>query len=355
MTTGRHPMKTSPITEAALIVEHGIETRNGVRLTNLGAGSLSLAAGITLLLNATWQPVRADGFDWTLPQLDVSGQQLSQGAASVAPVVDAKAVSNFIAAWQARAAQVRANQPAWSSPLITTTGMLEQRFRFDVSEEHAVNGADTTVLGGGRGLDLIVSNSNEIQITAPPYDIRNTSTGKGSFSGFDDWAFLRVKQLLASSPASGGNYFITAWLQIQAPTGIAPLTSNAWTYLPTLAIGKGWGDFDIQATVGGVLPASRVATLGDQIQTNVAFQYHLMKVLWPEFEVNWTCYADGQRGGLNQVYLTPGLVIGRFRLADGILFTTGIGYQIAVAPNYRPSPMTPAYSNALVFTSRFNF
>ena len=52
--------------------------------------------------------------------------------------------------------------------MITTTGMLEQRFRFDVSEQHAGNGADTTELDGGRGLDLILSNSNEIQIAAPP-------------------------------------------------------------------------------------------------------------------------------------------------------------------------------------------
>ncbi len=208
---------------------------------------MSLAASTALLLNATWLPAQAHGLDWTLPQLDVSGQPPPQGAAPVAPVVDSNAVSNFIAAWQARAEQVRANQPAWSSPLITTTGMLEQRFRFDASEQHAGNGADTTVLDGGRGLDLIVSNSNEIQIAAPPYEIRNTPIGNGSFSGFGDWAFMRVKQQLASSPASGGNYFITAWLQIQAPTGIAPLSSNAWTYLPTLAIGKGWGDFDIQA------------------------------------------------------------------------------------------------------------
>jgi hypothetical protein len=93
--------------------------------------------------------------------------------------------------------------------------------------------------------------------------------------------------------------------------------------LPTLAIGKGWGDFDIQATVGGVLPSSGVAVVGDQIQTNVAFQYHLLKVFWPEFEVNWTYYVDGQRGGLNQVFLTPGLVIGRFKLTDGILFKPG--------------------------------
>jgi hypothetical protein len=93
-----------------------------------------------------------------------SGQQSPQGAAPVAPVVDSNAVPNFIAAWQAWAEQVRANQPAWSSPLITTIGMLEQRFRFDAFEQHAGNSADTTVLDGGRGLDLIVSNSNEIQI-----------------------------------------------------------------------------------------------------------------------------------------------------------------------------------------------
>jgi hypothetical protein len=65
-------------------------------------------------------------------------------------MMDSGAVSNFIAAWQAQAAQVRANRPAWSTPLVTTTGMLEQRFRFDLSEQHAGNGADTTVIDGGR-------------------------------------------------------------------------------------------------------------------------------------------------------------------------------------------------------------
>ena len=43
---------------------------------------------------------------------------------------------------------------------------------------------------------------------------------------------------------------------------------------------------------------------------------------------------DGRRGGLNQVYLSPGLVVGRFRLADGIRFTTGVGYQMAVSKRH---------------------
>jgi hypothetical protein len=308
-----------------------------------------------MVLHWGTQRARADGIDWSLAQPPIVTKQPEQGANTLTPTADSGAVTNFIASWQARAAEVRANQPAWSSPLITTTGMLEQRFRFDLSEQHAGNGANTTVIDGGRGLDLIVSNSNEVQIAAPPYDIRNAPTAKNSFSGFGDWAFLRVKQQLASAPASRGDYFVTVWLQVQAPTGIAPLTSNSWTYLPTLAFGKGWGNFDIQATVSGVLPSANVAKLGDQIQTNVALQYHLLKVLWPEFEVNWTYWADGQRGGLNQVFLTPGLVIGRFQLVEGILFTTGVGYQVAVSPNFRPNPLTPAYSNAWVFTSRFNF
>jgi hypothetical protein len=324
-------------------------------MRDAAALAFAVIAALAATLGAGRHSAKADEVDWSPAQASVANKPLVLKADAMTPPADSGAVSNFIAAWQARAAEVRANQPAWSSPLITTTGMLEQRFRFDLSEQHAGNGANTTLIDGGRGLDLIVSNSNEVQIAAPPYDIRSAAAGKAAFSGFGDWAFLRVKQQLASAPASRGDYFVTVWLQVQAPTGIAPLTNNAWTYLPTLAFGKGWGDFDIQATVGGVLPSSNVATLGDQIQTNVALQYHLLKVLWPEFEVNWTYYVDGQRGGLNQVFLTPGLVIGRFKLAEGILFTTGLGYQIAVAPNFRPSPLTPAYSNAWVFTSRFNF
>jgi hypothetical protein len=102
---------------------------------------------------------------------------------------------------------------------VTTTGMLEQRFRFDASEQQAGNGADTRVIDDGKGLDLIVSNSNEVQIAAPPYELRDTPGGKGAFTWFGDWAFLRVKQQLASSPASGDNYFVTMWLQVQAPIG----------------------------------------------------------------------------------------------------------------------------------------
>lgn len=259
-------------------------------------------------------------------------------------------------AWFGNAAEsARTSQPEWSSPLVTTTGLLEQRFRFDVERQNAGNGARTTLLDGGRGLDLIVSDSNEIQIGLPPYEIRGAAPGTPGVAGFGDWPFVRIEQRLASSPGDAGNYVLTAWLQVQAPVGVSRLTSRAWTSTPTLAFGKGWGAFDVQGTVAAVLPASRAATLGHQLQTNLALQYHVLAVLWPELEANWTWYADGQRAGLNQLYLTLGLVAGRFQLTRDLKLTLGGGYQIAVAPGYRPKPLTPAYQNAWLFTSRVNF
>lgn len=307
-----------------------------------------------LLLAASQRAALADGtLDLSPPPSGVSSS--ADGGAQTGTQAGDDGRDDILAAWAETAARARATQPAWSSPLVTTTGMLEQRLRFDLAEQSAGNGARTTVVDGGRGLDLIVSDTNEVQIAAPPYDMRTAAARKSAVSGYGDWAFLRVKQRLAASPESDGDYVLTAWLQLQAPSGIPALTSRSWTYLPTLAYGKGWGAFDLQGTVGAVLPTTYADTLGRQIQSNTAFQYHLGEVFWPQLEVNWTHYVNGQRGGLNQVYLTPGLVVGRFALGDDVKVTFGLGYQRAVAPAYRASPLTPAYDNAWLFTSRLNF
>jgi len=47
------------------------------------------------------------------------------------------------------------------------------------------------------------------------------------------------------------------------------------------------------------------------------------------------------------------LVIGRFRLADDLLFSSGP--DTAVSPHDRPNPLTLAYNHAWLVTSRFNF
>jgi hypothetical protein len=104
-----------------------------------------------------------------------------------------------------------------------------------------------------------------------------------------------------------------------------------------------------------VLPVAHTGTLGQQIVSNVALQYHALGVLWPQLEVNWTHFVGGQRHGLNSIFLTPGLVVGRFQIADVGRLTLGIGYQSAIAPSFRAKPLTPAFDRALLFSSRLNF
>jgi len=224
-----------------------------------------------------------------------------------------------------------------------------------LDQEHSGNGADTTLLDGGRSLDLIVSPTNEIQIAAPPYELRSAAGSAKSFAGYADWTFLRLEQRLVASPQTEGDYVVTAWLQIAAPIGVQALTSHAWSLQPTLAVGKGWGSLDIQTTVTAVLPTANARTLGRQIQTNTALQYHVGELFWPEVEANWTYFPDGQRAGLNQLFLTPGLAIGRLTLSQALKLTLGFGYQFAVSPSYRPKPLTPAYAQGWLFSSRLNF
>lgn len=264
-------------------------------------------------------------------------------------------ISGFLARWDATAEAARAEQPHWSSPIATTTGLLEQRFRFEIEDQHSGNGTRTTILDGRRGLDLIVSESDEIQFALAPYEFRSATATTPGHAGFGDWAFIRLKQRLASSPEDKGDYVLSAWLQVQAPAGIAPFTNGSWTFQPALGLGKGWGPFDVQTMLGGIIPTSNLAVLGRQIQSSTAFQYHFGKSFWPELEVNWTYYPDGERAGLNQIFLTPALTISRLRLSEATSFTTGLGYQIAVAPRMRAKPLTPAYGNALLYSARINF
>jgi hypothetical protein len=239
--------------------------------------------------------------------------------------------------------------------VVTTTSILEERFRFETDFEHSGNGTDTDVVDGGKGLDLIVGDTEEIQIALPPYYVRMSKDAKDAFEGWNDWNFLRFKQRLLSSPSDQGNYILSAWLQVGAPIGIEKLTTHAWTLSPTLGFGKGWGDFDIQATVGGVLPTAYEGKIGDQLVTNLAFQYHILRYFWPQIEMNWTHYAGGSHDHLSQVFITPGMNIAHIPVTRSTNFTIGIGYQVAVAPTYRAKPLLPAYNNNWVISARINF
>jgi hypothetical protein len=265
-------------------------------------------------------------------------------------------LADYFAQWANRVAAARATQPTWTSPIATGTAILEERLRVDASFQSAGNGADTwNVPVPNRGLQLIVGETEEIEIGGIPYFNRTTPSGAGNASGIGDWPFLRFKQRLASSPESGDNYIVSILFGLQAPTGISAFSNDAYTLLPTLAFGKGFGNFIIQGTFGAVIPTAHQSIFGTQITGNIAFQYRFERIFWPELEVNWTNYQGGLRSGANQVFLTPGIVIGRFRLSDRVGFTFGFGYQSAIAPPFRASPLLPTYNHAWLFTTRLSF
>jgi hypothetical protein len=306
------------------------------RTRALALAAAAIALGPTAL--------RAADFGAAEPELPAAAKATGNGP-----------VETFFDDWDQMIRRARATQPSWSSPVITTTALLEQRLRFDVSFQRAANGNETTNTDNGKGLDLIVGPASEIQLALPPYAFRSTPTGKGRFSGFNDWAFFRVKQRLASAPEGEGDYILSAWIQLQAASGIAQLSNHTFTVLPTIAFGKGFGPFVIQGTVGGVVPTDHEALVGTQFAGNIAFQYHLWRLLWPDIEVNWTHYIGGRQDGKDQVFLTPGLVIGRFALSERLRFTFGFGYQFAVEPHFQSSPLLPSYNHAWVVTTRVSF
>jgi len=276
-------------------------------------------------------------------------------ATPVAPPAEVNGLAAYFDTWSQRVAEARASQPGWSSPLLTTYAGLEERVRVDTQFQHAGNNTDTIDIDGTRGVDLIVGNTEEVQISLPPYFIRTAEAAKNAVTGWNDWPVFRFKQRLLSSPSSQGDYVVSAWLQVGLPTGVRKLTNHAITLSPTLGFGKGFGDFVVQGTVGGLIPTAYEGKLGEQVLTNLALQYHVLTYFWPELEMNWTYYPNGPRAGLSQVFLTPGVTMYHIHLNHDLSMTLGVGYQVAVAPDYRAKPLTPAYDRAWILSARMNF
>jgi hypothetical protein len=285
-----------------------------------------------------------------------SGQAVAQ-ATGTAPTPTAvtyqTGVSGYFENWFARSDAAKAEQPHWITPLVTVTPRLEQEVRYDQYWEHLGTGANIDQYDSGKGLELIPTETNEVLLNPPPYLDRSV---KKPAQGWNDWAFLTVKQRLLSANEQSGDYIVTAFLGFQAPSGNAAFTNHAWLVTPTIAGGWGIGDFDVQSTLGVALPVSHGATIGNALAWNTAFQYHLTETLWPEFETNITHWYGGERDGKTQVFLTPGLIVGRFPLAGRVVGIVGAGYQFAVSPKLVTTPaLTPTYQHAWIFTARAAF
>jgi hypothetical protein len=261
-------------------------------------------------------------------------------------------VTNYFDNWFARVDEAQATQPHWMTPLVTVTPRLEEEFRYDQFFQTLGNGANVVNFDGGKGLELIPTTTNEVIFNLPAY--MEHSIVKPA-NGWGDWPFFLIKQRLLSANEENGNYIVSAFLAVQAPTGAPAFTNNAYLITPTLAAGKGWGDFDVQGTVGVAIPTSYESTIGDAVTTNVTAQYHIARYFWPEVELNDTYWSGGERSGKNQLFVTPGIVLGRFELGGRAKLSVGFGYQVALSPPQILDPLTPTYNHEWILSARLSF
>lgn len=263
------------------------------------------------------------------------------------------AIADYFANWFSRVTQIQSEQPHWVTPVVTVTPRLEEEFRYDQFWQANPHGVATDNFGGGKGLELIPFQNTEIILGIPARIAHNghikhaTKKSKPATDGWADETFL-IKYRLLSANEENGNYIVTAFIGFSVPTGDDGNSNRHAIFTPTIAAGKGFGNFDVQTTAGISLPNGGLQRLGMPLAWNTAFQYRVFRYFWPEFEVNYTWWPNGQREGQTQVFLTPGLVVGRIPIYERVGVTAGVGYQVAVTDH-------PAYHHAAIFTGRIPF
>ena len=238
------------------------------------------------------------------------------------------AEKGFWKTWFQRSDKTKREQPNWITPLATTTPRLDQEFHYDVSWQQAMPSTNYTAnLGSSKGLELIPFEKVQISAAVPPYIFHNNPAVQ---DGFGDFGVL-VKYRLLSANEENGNYIITAFLDVTAPTGQHGNGQTSTIIAPVIGYGKGFGHFDVQGTFGVALPTGNESMIGRMYTWNNTFQYQLLRRLWPELEVNATFFRDGKNDGKKQVLITPGLVVGRFPLTSHLRLALGVGLQIAAS------------------------
>jgi hypothetical protein len=238
-------------------------------------------------------------------------------------------VDDYFANWFPRVSQIQAEQPHWITPLVTVTPRLEEEYRYDQSWQ-TLNSArypQVNNFGTTKGLELIPFDPVEVIIGVPGYETENH---------FHKWGWADETFLFKGRTLSGneenGDYILTAFFGLSVPSGSDDFSSHHYGFTPTIAGGKGWGDFDFQTTLGFSIPDNGfvMTGAGNSLVWNTAFQYRIHKLFWPEVEFNYTWWPTGVHQGLNQLLITPGLLIGHIPIAGRAGITLGLGCQFPV-------------------------
>lgn len=252
--------------------------------------------------------------------------------------------NDWVHRWMRTVDKARASQPHFVAPIVTTHVMLVEQYRYDMAwQQDPVGGTVTSNYGASRGLEIIPTTRLEVAVFPPPYLVHQSSLP----DGFGDFSF-QVKYRAFSASEGQGDYFVGFFFGGSFPTGTPPNSSGHTILSPTFAAAKGIGPWDIQSTIGASLPATGANLLGRAIVFNTAVDYRIKGKIWPMLEQNSTFWSGGTLDGRKQVFLTPGLVLGSFPLAERLHLSFGTGVQIAVTQFHQ-------YNHRWIVSVRFPF
>ncbi|MEG9435117.1 hypothetical protein JAO29_02905 [Edaphobacter sp. HDX4] len=250
-------------------------------------------------------------------------------------------------AWEDRVRATSARQPGWPVPVISPSSVIVQLARVDFVHQYTSTHAETWNYDNGKGVNLIPFARTEFDINLPSYIQHNSPTVK---DGAGDVSFVGKYRMFAAN--EGGNYSTAVQMAFSVPTGSYKNGTAVSTITPTVIGGKGFGKFDVQSAVGGILPTSSVNTIGRTISWNTAAQRKVGKYFWPELEANASYYHGGPNDGKNQVFLTPGVIVSKIKLRsdpkDRLGLVVGSGFQIATSHYH-------SYNHSLILTARLVF
>jgi hypothetical protein len=256
----------------------------------------------------------------------------------------ARADDGWVDRWLEMVRQTQAEQPRWVSPIVTVSGKLDQSVRYDVFHQDLAGGATAMNFGAGRGVEVIPQRNLQVQFIPPSY---LTSTDPKLRDGFGDTSF-RIKYRIVSRNEEGGNYILSAYVLTSLPTGSYRNGAASAVVTPFITAGKGLGKFVVQSAFGVGLPVDDVHPTGHALSWNTAFQYNLGHFLWPEVEVNSTFWKGGTLDGKKQVFLTPGLSVGKIAINRQLALTFGTAMQIAATRFHK-------FDHNLILSSRLSF
>jgi len=275
---------------------------------------------------------------------NASGMQFGGGALNPTIQGTNSSDNDWVHAWMRKVDKVRASQPHFVSPIVTTHVMLVQQYRYDMSwQQDPAAGTWTSNYGVSKGLEIIPATRLEIGIFPPNYLAHQSS----ATDGFGDLLF-QVKYRAFSATEGRGDYFVGFFFGGSLPTGSRPNGIGHTILSPTLAAAKGIGPWDIQTTVAANLPASGTNLLGRALVFNTAVDYKIKGKIWPMLEQNSEYWSGGTLDRKKQVFLTPGLVLGSFPFAERLHFSVGTGVQIAVTEFHQ-------YNHRWILSVRFPF